>query len=125
MNKLENFELVGKRAFYRPVGKASFERAVDLVAEAMKLARAQGAISLLVNTHGFTGVAPPSIFARHALAVKWAESAGPQLHVAVVARPELLDPERIGVIMAQNRGITGNVFTNELEAIAWLDARQP
>jgi hypothetical protein len=123
MNTLENFEVGGKRGFYRPTGKVSFEQAVDLVAQAMNHARSLGLVSLLVNTNGFTGIAPPSIFARHALAVKWAENAGPMLHVAVVTRPELIDPQKIGVIMAQNRGVSGDMFTNEAAALSWLDSR--
>jgi hypothetical protein len=123
MNKLDNFEVVGKRAFYRPSGKVSFEQAVDMVAEAMKQARAFDVAGLLVNTNGLSGFAPPSIFARHAMAVKWAENAGPNLHVAMVARAELIDPEKIGVVMAQNRGVSTEVFTSEPPAIAWLDSR--
>lgn len=123
MEKLANFEVIGKRAFYRPRGKVSFEQAVDQVAEAMKQARGLDLRSLVVNTSALTGMAPPTIFARHALAVKWAESAGSHLHVAIVARPEFIDPEKIGVLMAQNRGVSGDVFTTEQAAIAWLDSR--
>jgi hypothetical protein len=123
MNILANFEKVGRRGFYRPEGKVTFERAVEMVAEAMALARSLGLADLLVNTWGLSGFAPPSIFARHALAVKWAEAAGSGLHVAMVARAELIDPEKIGVLMAQNRGVSGDVFTTEVAAIAWLDSR--
>jgi hypothetical protein len=123
MNTLANFEQVGKRGFYRPNGNVTFERAVDMVAEAMRFARTLGLNDLMVNTTGFTGFGSPSIFARHALAVKWAESAGAGLIVAMVARPELIDPEKIGVLMAQNRGASGDVFSSEATALAWLDAR--
>ena len=123
MDKPANFEVVGKRAFHRPVGKVSFEQAVELVAAAIRYARSQDCQSILVNTCGLTGIPPPTIFARHTLAVKWAESAGARLHVAIVARPELIDPEKIGVLMAQNRGVSGDVFTNEVAALTWLDAR--
>lgn len=120
---LPDFEIVGTRAFYRPTGKVTFERAVDLVAQAMRRARELEARTLLVNSLGLTGMTPPTIFGRHTLAVKWAESAGSRLHVALVARPEFIDPEKIGVVMAQNRGVSGDVFTNEAAAISWLDAR--
>ena len=123
MNTLANFEQVGKRGFYRPICTVTFERAVEMAAEAMRLARSLGLSDLLVNTTGFTGFPPPSIFARHTLAVKWAESAGSGLIVAMVARPELIDPEKIGVLMAQNRGATGDIFATEAAALAWLDAR--
>ena len=55
MNTLANFEQVGKRGFYRPTSTVTFERAVDMVAEAMRLARSLGLSDLLVNTTGFTG----------------------------------------------------------------------
>lgn len=123
MEQLANFEVLGRRGFYRPTGKVSFEQAVEMVGVAMRHARSLELASLLVNTNGFTGMTPPTIFARHALAVKWAESAGASLHVAMVARPELIDPQKIGVLMAQNRGVSGDVFTSEAAAMAWLDSR--
>jgi hypothetical protein len=55
--------------------------------------------------------------------VKWAESGGFGLTVAMVARSELIDPDKIGLLMAQNRGATGDVFATEAAALAWLDAR--
>lgn len=121
---MEYFEQVGTRGFYRPIGHATFEQAVDRVAEAMVLARESKCVDLLVSVYGFTGVQAPSVFARYDLAVKWARSAGSQLRVALVTPAQLIDPEKIGVLMAQNRGVTGDVFTSEAAAIAWLDSRQ-
>ena len=40
--------------------------------------------------------------------------------IAVLAGPEQVDPERIGKIVAQNRGANVEVFTNPAEAQAWL-----
>jgi hypothetical protein len=121
---MDYFELAGTRGIYRPIGHATFEQAVDLVADAMVLARESNCVDLLVSVYGFTGVQPPSVFARYDLAVKWARSAGSKLRVAMVTPAELIDPEKIGLLMAQNRGVTGEVFTSEAAAIAWLDARQ-
>jgi len=123
VNAPEYFEQLGSRGFYRPIGVVTFERAVDMVAMSMRVARERGLADLLVNTHGLTGFPTPSTFARYSLAVKWAESAGSALRVALVTRPEIIDPQKIGVLMAQNRGVNGDVFTNETEALAWLDAR--
>ena len=41
----------------------------------------------------------------------------------MVARAEVVDPQKIGVLMMQNRGGNGDVFTNENDALAWLDSR--
>ena len=119
----DSFEQRGTRGFCRPVAIVTFEQAIDRVADAMRYAREIGLTDLLVNTHGLTGFPTPSTFARYSLAVKWAESAGGALRVALVTRPEIIDPQKIGVLMAQNRGVNGDVFTNETDALAWLDAR--
>jgi hypothetical protein len=121
MNTLKHFEQVGRRGFYRPVGMVTFEQAIQTVAEGMRHARSLELADLLVNTSGLSGFPTPDVFARYSLASKWAESAGASLRVALVARAEIIDPEKIGVLMAQNRGVSGDVFTNEAAAIAWLD----
>jgi hypothetical protein len=122
MQPPEQFEQVGSRGFYRPVAVVTFEQAVDMVAQAMRYARERGLADLLVSSLGLTGFPAPSTIARYSLAVKWAESAG-ALRVAFVARAELIDSQKIGVLMAQNRGANGDVFTNDADALAWLDAR--
>ena len=123
MKVMDHFEQVGTRGFYRPVGQVSFEQAVDMIADGIRAARELGLADMLANTTGLSGFTPPSVFARHSMALKWAQSAGASMRVALVARPELIDPQRIGVLMYQNRGGNGDVFTNETEALAWLDAR--
>jgi hypothetical protein len=123
MNAPEFFEQVGARGFYRPTGMVTFEQAIEMVAQAMRYAREGGLADLLANTNALTGFAQPSTFARYLLAVKWAEAAGGSLRVALVTRAEIIDPQKIGVLMAQNRGVNGDVFCNETDALAWLDAR--
>jgi hypothetical protein len=122
MDKPEFFEQVDKRGYYRPVGDVTFEQAVALVADAMVYARENGMSELLANVRGLR--APYSsltIFDRYAMAVRWADSAGTGLRVVLVTRPEMMDPDKIGLLMAQNRGISGEVFTDEADALAWLD----
>jgi hypothetical protein len=119
---LKYFEHVAKRGFYRPVAVVTFPQAVALVAEAMRYARSIDLNELLVNTSGLTGFASPDVFARYEMVGQWVPSAGAQLKVAMVCRPEIVDPQKIGVVMAQNRGIAAEVFTSESIAIAWLDA---
>lgn len=120
---MDSFEQAGSRGFYRPVAEVSFEQAVDMVAAAMRHARSLGLADLLANTTQLTGYGPPSVFARYAMATKWAENTGSVLRVALVASAEIVDPQKIGVLMMQNRGGNGDVFTNETDALAWLNSR--
>lgn len=123
MRAPDHFETIGTRGFYRPVATVTFEQALELVANAMVYARERGLIDLLADTTGLTGYPSPSTFARYSLAVRWAETAGGALRVAMVVRAENMDPQKIGVLMAQNRGVNGDVFLDEASALEWLDAR--
>jgi hypothetical protein len=126
MDKPEFFEQVDKRGYYRPVGDVTFERAVAMVADAMVYARRNGMTELLANVRGLRApYANLTIFDRYAMAVRWADSAGTEMRVVLVTRPEMMDPDKIGLLMAQNRGVTGEVFTDEAEALAWLDRLAP
>jgi hypothetical protein len=118
---LKDFEQIGKRGFYRPIASLSFEQAIDLVAGAMRTARSLELTDLLVNAKGLTGFASPSVFGRYTMAVEWARSTGSALRVALVVRQEMMDPQKIAVLMAQNRGVAGDAFLDEAAALAWLD----
>jgi hypothetical protein len=124
MKVMDHFEHAGTRGFYRPIAQVSFEQAVDMVADAISFARELGLVDFVVNTTGLTGFAPPSVFARYAMATKWAQSSGAALRVAMVARAEIIDRQKIGVLMVQNRGGAADVFTTERDALQWLDASQ-
>ena len=124
MTAVKDFETIGTRAFYRPVAEVTLEKAVDMIADAIKAAREQGLADIVVNSTGLTGFGPPSVFARYSFATKWVQSAGTALRVAIVARAELIDPQKIAMLMMQNRGTNSETFTNELDALRWLDQRQ-
>ena len=40
--------------------------------------------------------------------------------VAVVAQATYIDPEKIGVVVARNRGLTVDIFDSREAALAWL-----
>lgn len=126
MDKPEFFEQVDKRAYYRPVGEVTFDQAIAMVATAMIYARENGMAELLANVRGLRApYSAVTLFDRYSMAVRWADAAGTELRVVLVTRPEMMDPEKIGLLMAQNRGVTGEVFTDESEALAWLDRLAP
>jgi len=124
MTKPDGLIIENGRGVYRPVGAVSFEKAVDWVATAIAVARSNGARDLLVDVSALTGFRSPNTFQRFLAAVAWAEEAEGTLRLAMVARAEMIDPQKIGVTVAANRGLVSNIFTTEAEAVAWLDARK-
>ena len=112
----------GSRGLFRPVGSVSFDEAVALVCAAIAAARSQQLRELLVDTTALIGFSSPDTFQRFLAAVQWAEEAHGQLRLAMVALPEMIDPQKFGVTVAANRGLVSNIFTTEAEALAWLDA---
>jgi hypothetical protein len=57
--------------------------------------------------------------ASHAVRV----SAG--LKVALLVNPTFLDPSKFGIVVAQNRGLTVDAFTDPQRAVDWLQAGDP
>ncbi|HSI35518.1 MAG: response regulator transcription factor [Phycisphaerae bacterium] len=107
---------------YRPVCSATFDQAVALVRSAIAATRRHRARDLLVDTTGFDGVSTPDTIQRLLAVVEWAEAAEPGLRLVLVARAEVIHPQKIGVLVAANRGLTCDIFTTEAEARAWLAA---
>jgi hypothetical protein len=108
-------------AYYRPVGKVKLDEAVELVDQAIAYARDQRIPKLCVNAAGLTGFPSPSLPERYFLARKFAATAQGAVQMAIVIRPEMIDPERFGIIVARNAGMNADVFTNERDALAWLN----
>ena len=123
MDELDGFVLEGARAVYRPVGSVSFDEVVALVRAAIAAARSNQARDLLVDATALTGFSSPDTFQRFLAVVEWAEEARGSVRLAMVARPEMIDPHKFGVTVAVNRGLVSNIFTTEGEARAWLDAK--
>jgi hypothetical protein len=120
VDELDGFVVEGNHAVYRPVGCVSFDEAVNRVRAAISCARSKEVRNLLVNTTAWTGFDSPDTFQRFLAASEWAEAARFDVRLAIVARAELIDPERFGVIVARNRGLVNNIFTSEVEARDWL-----
>jgi hypothetical protein len=120
---IEFFEQVGTRAYFRPVARVSFERGVDLIGRAIRSALEMGLTDIVVNTTGITGYTLEGVFSRYAYAIMLAKSAGSKLRVASILPSEHFDPQRIGTVMARNRGVDSEVFVSEADALKWLDGR--
>ena len=121
---MNGFEVLAQRAFYRPAGRMTFEQGVERIAEALARARELELGDILVNTTELASLDPPGVFERYAMMTRWVRSAGKDLRIAIVARPSFIDHQRIGVLIAQNRGMSTEVFIDEPSALKWLEARR-
>ena len=45
--------------------------------------------------------------------------------MALCVRPDFLDPKKFGILVAQNRGLAVDAFTDRQRAIDWLLASTP
>jgi hypothetical protein len=124
LDELDGFVMEMGRGLYRPVGSVSFDEVVARVRAAIAVARSNQARDLLVDTTALTGFPSPYTFQRFLAVVGWAEEARAGLRLAMVARAEMIDPEKFGVTVAANRGLESNIFTTEVAARDWLDARR-
>lgn len=121
----DHFEVVDGRGFFRPIGHMSLAAAAELVTVALAHARAHGIKDLLVNATGLTGFPPPSLSERYFIVENWARVARGAVRMAMVLRPEYIDPNKFGVTVAFNRRLIADVFEVEGPALAWLGSREP
>ena len=120
-----DFEVVGDLAVCRLSGRVSFEQASAMRCSAIHCARERGIQKLLLVTSDLALFRPPNLGDRYFRAEACAKSAAGQVCVAVVARPELIDPQKFGVTVARNYGMVTDVFTSEAEALTWLEGCKP
>ncbi len=116
----EFFEQNEQYTRYRPVATVSLSGAITLISKAILFAREQRIRRLLVDITGLSGFAPPTLSERFRMVTDWANAAEGRVKLAMVAHPNMIDPERFGVTVAQNRGLNGNIFSSETEALTWL-----
>ena len=122
MTDLHPFEIVGNVAVFLLVGDHRFTTASKLVASTLAQARLQRHDRLLVVATELTGFDPPGIAARHQMIREWAHAAQGWVRLALVVRPEFIDPERFGVLAAHSFGLIADVFETEADAFAWLQS---
>jgi hypothetical protein len=125
MNVADYFQIDEGYDSFRPAGKVSFEEGAAGCVEAIRLAGEQGITRLLINLTGLTGLRQINTLDRFWLAKQCASAAKPGLKLAVVANPDMIDQQHIGVMAAGKGGLQANVFAAEREARAWLLSYQP
>jgi len=105
---------------FRPRGNATLVEAVDFVADCVAYCRSRGLGRLLIDGRGLQGIPVPSLVDRFLAVEEWARAAGGMVAVALVVESRLIDPDRFGVRVAADLGLTGEVFVDEALARSWL-----
>jgi len=120
MNTPEHFEVKEGYCCYRLSGHGPLAEAAGKVVEVITFTREQGMHKLLIDTTGWTGHQSPDTLQRYHYAQAFAAAARSAVKLAMVVRPEMMDPEKFEITVAANRGLLGNVFDSEKDALAWL-----
>ena len=120
MKTLEHLETMEAYSCYRLSGHGPLEEAANKVIEVITFAREQGIRNLLIDATQWTGHPNPTTMERFDWAEAFAKAALTKVKVAMVVRPELMDPEKFEVTVARNRGLFGNVFDSEENTIGAL-----
>jgi hypothetical protein len=120
MKASQNFQVLDGYCCYRLVADGPLATAAREVVEVIAYARERGFRRLLIDTTRSTGHKSPDTLERYLFAQAFADAAGSVVKLVLVLRPEMMDPEKFEVTVAKNRGLAGNVFDSEKDALAWL-----
>src|SRR5262245_54037576 len=120
MKAPEHFEFMDGYCAYRLSGHGPLAEAAHKVIEAITFAREQGMRQLLIDTTNWTGHKSPDTLERFTWAQAFAEAARSTVKLAMVVAPEMMVPDNFDVMVARSRGLLGNVFVSEKDALAWL-----
>ena len=105
---------------FRPQGESSLVEAVALIRSAIAFCRDQNLARLLVDARGLTGVPIPSLVDRFLMIEEWAQEAEGMVVVVLVVHAEYIHPEKFGVKVAADFGLTAEVYASEADALKWL-----
>jgi hypothetical protein len=115
-----HFSFLDNFAHYFPTGEHSLEQTVEMIDGAIRYCRENKVGGLLVDISGVTGFPSPTLTDRFWFITKWAESSDGRVVLAIVTREEMIDPDRMGITIANNRGLQCEVFTSKVSAFEWL-----
>jgi hypothetical protein len=117
---MEPIEVVDGIGQFRPLGRCSLAEVVDLVNDAIAYCRDRRIEKLLVDGRGLVGVPIPSLVDRFLMVEEWAQKAQSMVVVVLVVHPEYIHPEKFGVRVAADFGLTCDVYASETDALEWL-----
>jgi hypothetical protein len=97
----------------------SFIQAVELIKNAVTHCRQHNHTRLLIDSTAMQ-IEIPTTAERFVFVTEVAKVSQAYVRIVVVARSEIIDPNRFGNTVAANRNLSANIFATEVEALAWL-----
>ncbi len=119
---MKSLEIVDGMGDFRPVGECTLVQAVELINLAIGECRNRRVDKLLINGKGLTGVSIPSLVDRFLMMEQWAHQSKGMVVVALVVHPEYIHPQKFGVRVGADFGLTADVYSSEPEARKWLSS---
>src|SRR5690349_15441909 len=92
-------------AIYRPRGPATAAEAIAALFPVLTWCRAEGIPKLLADGRAIEAMTVPTTAERFHLGEESARTAAGEVQVSFVVPERLIDPQRFGMMVAQNRGL--------------------
>jgi hypothetical protein len=115
-----DFLFVDGIAVFRPVGRQNMRLGVLLLRGAIERASALRLRKLMIVITEVTGFEVPTLAMRSSMVRELASAASGDLAIAIVCRPEFIDPQKFGIKVATSLGMVADVFETEDDALLWL-----
>ena len=119
---MEGLSIDGKRAVYRLGGTLSPDLAADNVREALEICRVQGVRELVADLHEVAPTQEVGLGSRAFYIREWFRASSGKVRLAVVVKPELIDPKKFGETFAGSIGLQAKAFVTVEDAVQWLDS---
>jgi hypothetical protein len=116
----DNIRILDTHASLTFSGPLTFEGVVADIKLALRYCCENKIGKLLLDGRLMEGFGPPTVSQRFWFATELAKEARGIVKVAMVVRPEFIDPQKFGVTVATNRNLDTDVFSNDAEALKWL-----
>jgi len=114
--------LEGNYAFYKPEGEFTLADITAAVDDVIIWCRRERIRGILADVRKAV-FERPTVAQRFTFITRWADLAGPSVVIAVCADPAMILEDKFGVVIANNRGMIADAFSDIGEATAWLTDR--
>ena len=114
--------LEGNYAFYKPEGEFTLADITAAIDDVIIWCRRERIRGILADVRKAV-FERPTVAQRFTFITRWADLAGPSVVIAVCADPAMILEDKFGVVIANNRGMIADAFSDIGEATKWLTDR--